>query len=149
MKRPWIWGAIAFVLHALGVLCLCVSLKQNLPRYPREPIENAWQLFLLIDFPASCLGGAWDIVTKGISVSREFRAIYQPGLFFGVFGSTQYFVVSALFVRYLEARRRRNRRERGCCEECGYSLRGLSGNVCPECGTPLGASTGGTQGCGI
>ena len=24
-----------------------------------------------------------------------------------------------------------------CCEKCGYSLRGLTGPRCPECGTPV------------
>lgn len=26
------------------------------------------------------------------------------------------------------------RRSRGCCEDCGYDLRGCSNLVCPECG---------------
>jgi hypothetical protein len=30
--------------------------------------------------------------------------------------------------------KRRFRRRRGCCLWCGYSLDGLSGGVCPECG---------------
>lgn len=29
------------------------------------------------------------------------------------------------------------RRRRGCCAKCGYCLRGLFSNVCPECGSPI------------
>jgi rRNA maturation endonuclease Nob1 len=29
------------------------------------------------------------------------------------------------------------RRERGECEQCGYSLTGNTSGVCPECGTPV------------
>lgn len=31
--------------------------------------------------------------------------------------------------------RRMMRSRLGCCVQCGYTLAGLSGNVCPECGT--------------
>ncbi len=45
--------------------------------------------------------------------------------------------VFALLVMYAAgAARRRYRRRRGRCIACGYDLRGLSGAVCPECGSP-------------
>jgi len=30
----------------------------------------------------------------------------------------------------------------GYCKECGYSLEGLTGDVCPECGSQVGANDG-------
>lgn len=30
-----------------------------------------------------------------------------------------------------------SKKNRGCCEECGYNLRGLVENRCPECGNPF------------
>jgi hypothetical protein len=36
--------------------------------------------------------------------------------------------------------RRRRRRHRGECEQCGYSLRGNVSGVCPECGTAAAAA---------
>lgn len=33
--------------------------------------------------------------------------------------------------------RRRRRRKRGLCIQCGYNLTGLSENRCPECGRPF------------
>ncbi len=35
--------------------------------------------------------------------------------------------------------RRKLRRRVGCCSECGYSLDGLTSDVCPECGEKHGA----------
>ena len=37
---------------------------------------------------------------------------------------------------------RRARIKPGSCSNCGYSLEGLKGNVCPECGEQFGASGG-------
>lgn len=34
----------------------------------------------------------------------------------------------------MRGRRKLRRRVAGCCVECGYSLDGLNGDVCPECG---------------
>lgn len=36
--------------------------------------------------------------------------------------------------RFLRRNSRKHRRRQGLCEWCGYSLAGLSGGVCPECG---------------
>lgn len=56
-------------------------------------------------------------------------------LAFGILGTT--FVMLAMFRgRWLQAwRRRRERRWTHC--ECGYDLRGLPGERCPECGKPI------------
>lgn len=35
------------------------------------------------------------------------------------------------------ARRRAVRRRRNCCADCGYDLRGLPAERCPECGSPF------------
>ena len=34
-------------------------------------------------------------------------------------------------------RRSRADAMQGCCQRCGYLLRGLPSDICPECGTPF------------
>jgi len=47
---------------------------------------------------------------------------------------TGYCLIIALVILYVRhSNRRRWRRERGECPECGYDMRG-SGDTCPECG---------------
>ncbi len=43
-------------------------------------------------------------------------------------------VVMVVWSGWLYMGQRKKRRRAGCCAECGYSLEGLGGGVCPECG---------------
>ena len=43
---------------------------------------------------------------------------------------------SSWFVAALRRSRRNRRRRRGLCPTCGYDLRGLTHDRCPECGAP-------------
>lgn len=38
------------------------------------------------------------------------------------------------FILHRKARRRRRHVRAGCCEHCGYNLKGLASDRCPECG---------------
>ena len=46
-----------------------------------------------------------------------------------------------LFVRACHAHRRRTRLQRGVCATCGYDLRGVAHERCPECGQAVAAGS--------
>jgi len=59
---------------------------------------------------------------------------YRP-MVWGLLGNTLIYGACVVFVvRFPPAVRRWRRRRTGCCAQCGYSMEGLSGRGCPECG---------------
>lgn len=46
-------------------------------------------------------------------------------------------VLAMVWLRFSPMYRRARWRARGCCESCGYDLRGLTSAQCPECGKPI------------
>lgn len=71
--------------------------------------------------------------TDSHELTRNILA-YRP-LWPGFLADFLFFAVSLLVIRCISrATRSGLRRRRYSCECCGYSLRGINGKVCPECG---------------
>src|SRR5262249_38278223 len=81
---------------------------------------------------------AFSDVHGGISVGKR-RLPCRP-IWSGLLVTTAVYTILWAPLLYLpavlRAGFRRVRRARGLCPRCGYSLAGLAGEVCPECGTP-------------
>lgn len=100
---------------------------------------------LTISFSSSRQGIDHGLVIDGVpgSLTSDWRALPLKPIWTGLVLNVLIF--GALWFGMMVAVRagvRRSRRRAGCCAECGYDLRGNTGQRCPECGTesPVGAS---------
>lgn len=111
-----------------GFMCqLCVRLNHG-GSYTRHYVRK---------MPHFLLG--WDDVYSGPGGIRYYSLMMSPTVAFllaAIFGS---YPAVVFFVPCL---RRRVRRRRGLCMECGYNLAGNITGICPECGTKFDSKTG-------
>lgn len=91
----------------------------------------AWAIFMFLDFPISLTFFLIEWLAGMCGVETYFRYTTLPFLDVVVLGGVQwYLILSTLF----PGSRRTSTSE---CMMCGYSLRGNTSRVCPECGTPI------------
>jgi hypothetical protein len=84
-------------------------------------------------------------VSEGLAAHVRGKSIVLPTapLWLGALGNAAVYSIAGLpLLSALGAVRRRRRRSRGQCEECGYDRSATAGLPCPECGTPTSSAPG-------
>lgn len=130
-------SSIVAVLHAVSVTLAAFAITDAQSKHPTEECALLWYVFVLIDAPVSLVGLAlYPLLWRGVAeLGQQVQSIYVPAVFFGVAGSIQYFTIVYLILWLRETRRVKILSREGRCSSCGYDLRGLHEQRCPECGT--------------
>ena len=105
---------------------------------------RAWEV--RCGWPVSALRGWRDKATTRFAIEVPWTVVIEPGgtvkrllplapCWPGFAADTAVFAaLTALAALVAGAVRRRWRRHRGRCPDCGYDLQGIGGTTCPECG---------------
>lgn len=133
MPSPWMVGVAVGVSYGVfAVIAGWITVPMAVAAYSNPSTRPG--LFVdvmiwLIFFPISLLSPLLD-VRQGVGASGMLLVLLVNAFLWGLGSAGIYWPIHQ---RLSLARRRI---KRGQCPACGYSLRGITGPTCPECGTP-------------
>ena len=139
---------IALLAHTLIVLAVAMVVYSD----ESGEVHMFWLGFLALDFPAGLLAIPAEQYLEPLinpTGSPTVAFVVFPAVTFAVLGGLQYYCMGWGICRIAHLLRRRHRRARSCCVECGYQLHRHISSTCPECGAScsetMSAGTGSTD----
>lgn len=121
---PELWWTLMASLAVVAVLAFALDRTPRSFAFPK-PRRDDWPYYV----------AAGTVMALGWAVMMLPLWMTNTTVPWRVTTIGQLIATFSIYIGYIPGRRRRKRKQVGCCPECGYDLRATSGR-CPECGTP-------------